>query len=219
MRDPLRSAAPLALLCSDAETLAVTCLGISTRFAGALLLLSACGSGSVANAQNSYPQPELQDPIMESASPALDSMEPTIATQGQPTTMPKAAAAETHQSIRISIKGFRNTKGQALVSLFASSKGFPDNGTIAQKRKAYRIVGDEIAIRFDDVKPGSYAVAVLHDEDKDFKMKTGLFGIPKEGYGVSNDATRRFGPPKFADAKFEVTANDEVQLIISMVYY
>lgn len=131
---------------------------------------------------------------------------------------PKAPAKKS-RSVRVTIKGFRNTKGQALVSLFANSKGFPDKGKIAQERKAYRIVGDEIKIRFNDVDPGTYAVAVLHDEDKNFKMKTGLMGIPKEGYGVSNNAKGRFGPPKFADAKFKVTAKSDAQVTISMIYH
>jgi uncharacterized protein (DUF2141 family) len=136
-----------------------------------------------------------------------------------PTEAQPAAVAKKARSVRVTIKGFRNTKGQALVSLFASAKGFPDKGNIAKERKAYRIVGGQIQIRFDDVDAGTYAIAVLHDEDKDFKMKTGLFGIPKEGYGVSNNAEGRFGPPKFADAKFKVTASDDVQLTISMIYH
>jgi len=198
----------------------VRCFQNSTLVA-LLFLLPACGG--TANAQEPKPQIELQDPITPPppATPPTTpttpkTMDPSIATETEP--LP-TAAADPSRSIRVTIKGFRNTKGQALVSLFASSKGFPDKGQIAQERKAYRIVGGQIEIRFDDVKPGSYAVAVLHDEDKDFKMKTGLFGIPKEGYGASNGASSRFGPPKFSDAKFKVTAKDDVQLTISMIYH
>lgn len=154
--------------------------------------------------------------MLPKAPPTPKTMEQSIVTEAQPS---PTAVADPSRSVRITIKGFRNTKGQALVSLFASAKGFPDKGKIAQERKAYRIVGGQIEIRFDDVKPGTYAVAVLHDENKDFKMKTGLFGIPKEGYGISKGAKGRFGPPKFADAKFKVTAKDDVHLTISMIYH
>tara|TARA_R110002096_G_scaffold77896_12_gene183558 strand:- start:63807 stop:64373 length:567 start_codon:yes stop_codon:yes gene_type:complete len=179
-----------------------------------LLVLAACGG--TANAQEPTPTAEMHDPILPASPTNPNTMEPSIAIETQPT---PAAKAETSRSIRVTIKGFRNAKGQALVSLFASAKGFPDKGKIAQERKAYRIVGEQIEIRFDDVKPGTYAIAVLHDEDKDFKMKTGLFGIPKEGYGASNGASSRFGPPKFSDAKFNVTSKDDVQLTISMIYH
>ena len=134
-------------------------------------------------------------------------------------TQTATVASISSRTVRVTIKGFRNTKGQALVSLFSSSRGFPDKGQVAQERNAYRVIGGQIEIRFENVEPGTYAIAVLHDEDKNFKMKTGLFGIPKEGYGVSNNAEGRFGPPKFADAKFKVTAKRDVQLTISMIYH
>ena len=128
------------------------------------------------------------------------------------------AAAKTG-TIRVVVKGFRNRKGQALVSLFANSKGFPGNGDTAARRSADKVDSDQIQVVFNRVPVGSYAVAVLHDEDMNFKMKTGLFGIPKEGYGVSNNARERFGPPKFGDARFKVTGMRDVELTISLIYH
>jgi uncharacterized protein (DUF2141 family) len=36
-------------------------------------------------------------------------------------------------------------------------------------------------------------------------LDTGLFGIPKEPYGFSNNARNPFGPPQFDDVKFMVS--------------
>jgi uncharacterized protein (DUF2141 family) len=33
------------------------------------------------------------------------------------------------------------------------------------------------------IKPGKYAIAVIHDENCNGKLDTNMFGIPKEGYG------------------------------------
>lgn len=120
--------------------------------------------------------------------------------------------------IRVTITGFRNRKGQLLVSLFTSPKGFPDKGDLATRRSAHKIDGEQIEVRFKKVAAGTYAVAVLHDEDKNFRMKTGMFGIPKEGYGVSNNARSRFGPPKYGDAKFKVTG-PYAELEIKLIYH
>jgi uncharacterized protein (DUF2141 family) len=49
---------------------------------------------------------------------------------------------------------------------------------------------------------GTYAVACLHDENKNGKLDTGLFGIPKEGTVASNHAKGFMGPPSFDKAKF-----------------
>ena len=57
---------------------------------------------------------------------------------------------------------------------------------------------------FKDVKPGTYAIRYFHDENNNGKMDTGTFGIPKEGYGFSNNARGFMGPPDFEDMLFEV---------------
>lgn len=46
--------------------------------------------------------------------------------------------------------------------------------------------------------PGEYAIALMHDENGDSKFNTTVFGIPKEGFGFSNNPTVRFGPPSIS---------------------
>lgn len=41
-------------------------------------------------------------------------------------------------------------------------------------------------------------------------MKKGLFGIPQEGYGTSNNHTHPFSSPTFEEASFVVAPKDEV---------
>jgi uncharacterized protein (DUF2141 family) len=55
---------------------------------------------------------------------------------------------------------------------------------------------------FDPIPAGTYAVACFHDENKNGKCDTGLFGIPTEGTVVSNHAKGFMGPPSFDKAKF-----------------
>ena len=52
--------------------------------------------------------------------------------------------------------------------------------------------------------PGIYAVAVFHDENLNDIFDQGIFGIPLENYGFSNDARGFFSAPDFEDAKFQV---------------
>ncbi|MEM8845936.1 MAG: DUF2141 domain-containing protein [Bacteroidota bacterium] len=55
---------------------------------------------------------------------------------------------------------------------------------------------------FKNVTPGTYAIMALHDANENRRMDYEN-GMPKESYGMSgNDMS--FGPPNFADAKFEV---------------
>ncbi len=38
---------------------------------------------------------------------------------------------------------------------------------------------------FEDISPGTYALAVIHDENGNGKLDTNWVGIPTEGYGFS----------------------------------
>jgi uncharacterized protein (DUF2141 family) len=130
-----------------------------------------------------------------------------------------AAGVVRAETVVVEMKGFRSDKGKALIALFASKDGFPDHPKKAVRRMEVDIKNRVAVAVLDGVTPGTYAVAVLHDEDGNKAMKTGLFGIPKEGFGASQDARGHFGPPSFGDAKFEIRAGRKVTTRIKMVYY
>ena len=62
------------------------------------------------------------------------------------------------------------------------------------------------------LKPGGYAVAVIHDENGNAKLDT-FAGIPREGFGFSRNPAIRFGPPRFDAARFPFAAGAEKQQI------
>ncbi len=104
--------------------------------------------------------------------------------------------------VEVIAKGLRNQQGSVLFALFLEPRGFPDQGELAAQRIEAAIDGSEARARFTDLPQGrALAVGVLHDEDGDKRMATGLFGIPKEGFGVSNNPRILFGPPRFEDAR------------------
>ncbi|HRZ49976.1 MAG TPA: DUF2141 domain-containing protein [Bacteroidales bacterium] len=85
-------------------------------------------------------------------------------------------------------------------------KGF--SGTIVNKQSCIRVAG---------LRPGKYAFRYFHDRNNNKKMDTNRIGIPTEGYGFSNNAKGRFGPPVFKDMVFEVTKDATV--ISTPVYF
>lgn len=105
-------------------------------------------------------------------------------------------------SIRVTVDHLRNTKGHLLISLYNGSDGFPDNAAKAIRKQQVSITGNSTVITFNDLPAGNYAVAILHDENDDGKMNTTWVGLPREGYGFSNNAMGTFGPPSFRKASF-----------------
>ena len=67
-----------------------------------------------------------------------------------------------------------------------------------------------MSVQFKGVKPGTYGISVVHDENKNNEMDMRWFPYPKpkEGAAASNDPVAKMGPPKWEGAKFTVAAAD-----------
>ena len=65
--------------------------------------------------------------------------------------------------------------------------------------------------------PGRYGASVLHDENANGAMDTGAFGVPNEGYGVTNNPKPKFRAAKYAEAEFDLPADGRT-LPISIQY-
>jgi len=137
-------------------------------------------------------------------------------TQGGAPAQRAATRPEARRSaIAVEMIGFRSHRGKVLVALFSSAAGFPDAPAKAVRRAEVTIRGRRTSALFRGLPPGTYAVAVLHDEDGNHKMRMGVFG-PKEGYGASRDARGRFGPPRFDDARMTLRAGQTLRIRIRM---
>ena len=64
----------------------------------------------------------------------------------------------------------------------------------------------------NNLPEGVYAISAYHDENENQKLDTGWFGIPKERYGCSNDAKGNMGPPKYEDAKFQLSNHKSLSI-------
>ena len=63
-----------------------------------------------------------------------------------------------------------------------------------------------------DLLAGKYVVKVFHDENNNGKMDTKMFGIPKEGWGTSNNVKAQFGPPDFEKMIFDLQTSKKIQI-------
>ena len=126
-----------------------------------------------------------------------------------------AAASAPPPKVEVSVTGLRSMKGQLLVCLTTNPKAFPD----CSKDKSSVRMAVKAADAGDFVvhapATGTYAIAVVHDENSNNKMDVAIF-LPKEGFGFSRNPAIRMGPPKFKAASFAVAG--EVRQTIRMKY-
>ncbi|MEL7445295.1 MAG: DUF2141 domain-containing protein [Pseudomonadota bacterium] len=113
------------------------------------------------------------------------------------------AAPALANEVTISVTNIRSSEGVVRACMTTNSKVFPKCRQDPNSHRTVVPAGETITIRFKGVEPGSYAVALLHDENDNGKADRALGMVPKEGYGFSRDAKVRMGPPKFKDAVFD----------------
>lgn len=121
-----------------------------------------------------------------------------------------AMAAPPLASVNVKITDLRNNKGQLIICLTQKPKGFPDCSKDAAAMKKTIPASNVANIRFENIAPGTYAIAVFHDENTNNKMDLRIF-IPREGFAFSRDPKIGVGPPKFKNASFLVGADDVSQ--------
>lgn len=107
-------------------------------------------------------------------------------------------------TLTLKLEGLSEAKGHVYIAVAADAAAFDGKGKPAAVQRV-EVTGPQLTITFPDLAPGTYAVSLFHDANGNGKLDTNLIGIPKEGYGFSNNVGAR-GRPKFDEAKFTLAA-------------
>ena len=112
-----------------------------------------------------------------------------------------AEAGGSKGTIRFVVKGVEKKRGgNMMCRLYGDEDTWLTDDYVAST--VVTVKGGSVTCRFSKVKPGHYALAAIHDEDKDGELDRTL-GIPSEGVAVSRDAHEKgFGKPDWEDAVF-----------------
>ena len=111
----------------------------------------------------------------------------------------------------VAVDNLRSAKGFVRLCLTADPANFPacvDDADAVTRS----IPAGTHSIGFDALPRGTYALAVIHDENSNAKLDT-FAGIPREGFGFSRNPPIRFGAPRFAAARFDLASDAAVQQV------
>ena len=114
-----------------------------------------------------------------------------------------------HGSIAVTITGLKTDKGNVVLALVNSKESFDSEDIKPFMGAAVQVKGGSAAYTFKNVPYGEYAIKFFHDENGSGKLEYGLFGIPREQYGFSNNIRSK----NYAKAQFEF---NQPELILSI---
>ncbi len=128
---------------------------------------------------------------------------------GDPTAAPCSADTPAAMPrLYATVTGARKVAGNITFTLYGPRPEafLAHQGSIALTR--VMLTSTEATACFAISTPGSYAVAVYHDQNNNHHFDRTLIGLPAEGYGFSNNPAVVFRPPSFGAARFQVQPGD-----------
>lgn len=112
-------------------------------------------------------------------------------------------------TLKIKVASFENIKGVLRVCITDQKDNFLKSCAFS---KTVVVEAETVSLKIENIEKGNYAVSVYHDENNnDILETTGLFGIPLESYGFSNNPTMIFGP-SFKKSVFQFNSDKEITI-------
>jgi uncharacterized protein (DUF2141 family) len=118
--------------------------------------------------------------------------------------------------LSVDVTKYEPLRGQVTVTVYPNDKTrfLAPKGKLERQR--VKIAGPVTRSCFN-LPAGTYAVVVYHDANSDGDFNRNLAGLPKEGFGFSNDAPTRLGLPPLDEVRFRFTPGDP-PIRVSMRY-
>lgn len=119
-------------------------------------------------------------------------------------------------NLELSVSNVVSPLGQMAIAIYKNGEGYPKHAEKAIYREF--IPMNKLPIKIQ-LEPGNYGIAIFQDLNKDRKLNTKAFGIPKEPFGFSNNPTLFMGAPRYKKVKFDIRENAPKKINIELKYY
>ena len=114
---------------------------------------------------------------------------------------------KTGVTIRVTVSNIPGVKGQLLVGLYDSERTFTKKA-LPNSRVVPVTSTRNVTVEIPNVKPGTYAISVIQDLNRNGKLDKSFAGMPKEPLAFSVIRRIPRGKPKFSDCTFTVGSRD-----------
>jgi uncharacterized protein (DUF2141 family) len=115
------------------------------------------------------------------------------------------------EELEVTISHIKDTNGVLFIGLFKENNKFLNLNDTYQAQQIEINKRDSITTLFKLPKT-SYAITIFHDENNNKKLDKNFFGIPKEGFGFSNNPKISFSEPSFKEYSFELKEHKKITI-------
>lgn len=115
-------------------------------------------------------------------------------------------------TLTIAVHGMDSSVGNLGVLIFNNPKGWPEDRHAAYKDISVPAQQGTQILTVPDLPPGEYAVALIHDVNKNHKLDKNWLGMPKEQWGISNNPHATIKAPPISKAWFKLDGNKQIDI-------
>ena len=110
----------------------------------------------------------------------------------------------------VRVNGVRSGQGTLIAVLYGDKpeEFLKKGGRVTRERTPAR--PGTVTLCLSAPRPGTYAVAVYHDENDNHKFDRSWTGLPSEGFGVSNNPKPLMRAPTLSESAVQVKAGYQV---------
>ncbi|RQP22656.1 DUF2141 domain-containing protein [Piscinibacter terrae] len=118
------------------------------------------------------------------------------------------------------VENIRNANGNLIIALYSpdTQQAFPAHPDKALRKIQVPAKEGKQTVHVENVSEGNFAVTIVHDENGNGTMDHNFLGMPREGFGFSNNPKVRFSLPSFEAASFHMTSGAK-EISISLTYW
>jgi uncharacterized protein (DUF2141 family) len=116
--------------------------------------------------------------------------------------------------VQVTATNFENDRGTCLTCVFTSREAYEKAQPLLCRKTP--IAQRTSQVLFENLPDGQYAIFLFHDANGNGKMDKNWLGIPKEGYGASNNKLPFAAAPRFDANKFSLVGQATLHLSVRL---
>jgi len=128
---------------------------------------------------------------------------------------PASAPAGGH-TLTVIVEGVNSDVGNVGLLVFNSHTGWAEDRTVALKDIVVPAHTGTVTVKIPDLPPGTYAVSLIHDVNKNHKLDKNFIGKPKEQWGLSNNPHAVLTAPAYSKCTFPLQGDKEIHITMQM---
>jgi uncharacterized protein (DUF2141 family) len=133
----------------------------------------------------------------------------TWATAQQPAS---AASSAPGYTLTVIVEGVDQQDGNIGMLVFNSPKGWAEDRTAALRDITTPATPGTVTIKVPDLPAGEYAIALVHDVNKNHKLDKNWLGKPTEQWGLSNNPHAVIKTPAYSACTFTLKGDQEIHI-------